>query len=593
MINKIPKITFYICLLLLAEAIFASLMCKLSRPAAPQNLSELINSVKVEKQVSAEFVSGVVPHHDLAKQIIAKFFQEIAGLENPDIIVLISPDHFEKNTLADKPSLIALSQKTQEFMGLKVADNLGEFLGTKQNFIYNNSALGLDHGIINLLPYIKENLPQSEILPFLAPANLDLSQIINLTKELNNWPNEKIMVIASVDFSHYLPQSAAEFHDLKSQRVLINFIPSEFEKLDVDCYQCLYSARLFAGLKGKDKYKVIAHNNSFDFAGSNQSEETTSYFSVLWGRGDLGIQPQFQGKTILFLGDLMLDRGVEDFSEKNSLNYPFDKIKNFLKGIDYVASNLEGPIVKKPIDFGAHSLSFNFSPDILPVLKNNNLNVFSLANNHILNRGHEGFAETKELLSQNGFIFSGDPLKCSSDLATVTDEIIFFAVNKTYPQSCADQDIAASIKTLKQDFKNKFLIVSLHWGIEYQDKNSLGQQNLAHLLIDSGADLIIGHHPHVVQNIEKYKNKSIFYSLGNFIFDQYFSAATQQGLAVGLEIQPEKIVLRLFPLISEKSQIRLMTAAEQQEFLSNLAKISDQQLKKEIESGIMSINSKS
>jgi len=101
--------------------------------------------------------------------------------------------------------------------------------------------------------------------------------------------------------------------------------------------------------------------------------------------------------------------------------------------------------------------------------------------------------------------------------------------------------------------------------------------------------LIIGHHPHVVQNIEKYQGKLIFYSLGNFIFDQYFSKETQQGLAVGLEIYPNELVCRLFPIQINLSQPVLMERDKANKFLIQLANRSDVKLVDEIESGIIKI----
>jgi len=149
--------------------------------------------------------------------------------------------------------------------------------------------------------------------------------------------------------------------------------------------------------------------------------------------------------------------------------------------------------------------------------------------------------------------------------------------------------IIKTIKMVKSSKPDNFLIVSLHWGEEYKLINSLAQQKLAHQIIEAGADLIIGHHPHVVQNIEKYQGKLIFYSLGNFIFDQYFSPDTQQGLAVGLEIYPDRLFFRLFPLQINLSQPVLMKKNKASEFLIQLAKRSDDKLVDEIKDGIIKI----
>jgi poly-gamma-glutamate synthesis protein (capsule biosynthesis protein) len=265
------------------------------------------------------------------------------------------------------------------------------------------------------------------------------------------------------------------------------------------------------------------------------------------------------------------------------------EIKRFLNGVDYVSANLEGPIVKKTQDFGVRSLTFNFGQEILPVLKDANINLVTLANNHILNRGHEGFKETEEFLSANQIDYSGEAFKCGTDLAVIKDNLIFLGINKTFPTSCTDAEVAQTVKTLKTANPNKFLIVSIHWGVEYQTRNSSGQQKLAHLLIDNGADLIMGSHPHVVQNIEKYNGKMIFYSLGNFVFDQYFSTKTQQGLAIGLELSSDKQVYRIFPLQSKLSQPKLMASKEKTEFLKSLAADSSKELQAGIKNGLIEI----
>jgi poly-gamma-glutamate synthesis protein (capsule biosynthesis protein) len=108
------------------------------------------------------------------------------------------------------------------------------------------------------------------------------------------------------------------------------------------------------------------------------------------------------------------------------------------------------------------------------------------------------------------------------------------------------------------------------------------QRTLAHRLIDSGADLILGSHPHVVQGIESYHGRFIFYSLGNFIFDQYFSLETQEGLMVRLEISGNDINYRLLPVESTRSQPRMMPAARKKEWLIDLASRSSSSLRDQI-----------
>ena len=269
--------------------------------------------------------------------------------------------------------------------------------------------------------------------------------------------------------------------------------------------------------------------------------------------------------NILFVGDIMLDRKVEAQMEKNGFTYPFEKITSFLKENDYVFGNLEGSISKNPTKFSLSAMTFAFSDKVVQPLKLSNFGILSLANNHTLNMYLDGLEETKTILGQAEIDWVGDPVACSNDYI-VKGDLIFSAFNTTFSE-CKEDGIISIIAKIKKENPGKFLIVSMHWGEEYKTESSQAQKNLAHKIIDSGADLIIGHHPHVVQEFEKYKDKMIFYSLGNFIFDQYFSAETQEELGVRLEIYGDKIIYRIFPIESIVSQPQLMEKAKAKEFM--------------------------
>jgi len=562
------------------------------------NTLEVFASDSGNKQ---DIVSGVVPHHLLAKDIMEDFFSYISSRGKPEIIVILSPDHFQSGILMESNSFITITvdSNDKEFNNLKVDTLLWGKLFKENKMILNNSAVIAEHGVTTLLPYIKKHFPETNILPILIPADITKEQVEQLVKTIDKNTLLNTIVVASVDFSHYLPSQAADFHDVKSIRVLLNFEEENFKNIEVDCWQALYAARLFAKLRQKETPHIMAHKNSTDFL-NLELEETTSYFSAVFGEkkseevfSGLTVEDFVEGKkTILLVGDIMLDRGVEDLIKQNSIYYPFQKISHFLRGIDIVFGNLEGPIINNPPEFPANSLKFAFNSEVIKGASWCNLNLFSLANNHALDMGKEGLEETKRWLRKYGTAFVGDPLSGSSDnlnSAFFRDNITFLAFNQIFPFVVKEEKIIRTIKTVKSLNPDNFLIVSLHWGEEYKLINSLAQQKLAHQLIEAGADLIIGHHPHVVQNIEKYQGKLIFYSLGNFIFDQYFSPETQQGLAVGLEIYPKNLVYRLFPLQINLSQPVLMEQNKASEFLIQLAKRSDDKLVDEIKGGIIKI----
>jgi poly-gamma-glutamate synthesis protein (capsule biosynthesis protein) len=292
---------------------------------------------------------------------------------------------------------------------------------------------------------------------------------------------------------------------------------------------------------------------------------------------------------ILFVGDMMFDRGVESIMKDFGSIYPVDMIKSFSLGFNYLVGNLEGPINEEPKEFTDESMKFSFSREVLEPLKVANFNVLSLANNHTLNMGESGLEETKTILTESGINFVGDPIECDANYVFQRDGITFYAVNTTFPMNCSDDEITNWIKATKFYNPESIFVVLMHWGQEYKNKSSKAEQDLAHKMIDAGADIVIGGHPHVTQEIEIYNNHLIFYSLGNFIFDQYFSKETQEGLAVGLEIYPDKNVFNLYPIKNKISQPRLMEGEERQVFLNSVANNSSEELKEAINQGKIEI----
>jgi poly-gamma-glutamate synthesis protein (capsule biosynthesis protein) len=187
----------------------------------------------------------------------------------------------------------------------------------------------------------------------------------------------------------------------------------------------------------------------------------------------------------------------------------------------------------------------------------------------LADQGENGIIETRNNLTSLSFDFAGcndgNVGACSfKELRIKNYELGIAGFSLVY--KIPDETEMTSIVTDLASTSD-IVIVQMHWGVEYEHKFNPTQQRLAHELIDAGADMIIGHHPHVVQGMEVYKNKPIFYSLGNFIFDQYFSPNTQEELAVKINWQPAKMEIELIPMKSDASQPRLMTTAEKQKFL--------------------------
>jgi poly-gamma-glutamate synthesis protein (capsule biosynthesis protein) len=258
--------------------------------------------------------------------------------------------------------------------------------------------------------------------------------------------------------------------------------------------------------------------------------------------------------TLLFVGDIMLSRSVAKQMEKyGDYRYPFLKIAGLTRSADLTFGNLEGPISAGGLNQGS-IYSFRAKPEVVEGLMLAGFDVLSLANNHIWDWGSEALSDTIDILKKNGIEPVGagkNYLEANSPAIKETSgtKIAFFAYTNLYPESLEAgfdslgissfnlEEIKGKISQMKKSGEADIVVVSLHWGEEYKREANRYQRDTAESLAESGADLIIGHHPHVIQEIEN----GIAYSLGNFVFDQSFSEETMEGAVLKVVIKDKKI----------------------------------------------------
>ncbi|MBL7142179.1 MAG: CapA family protein [Candidatus Pacebacteria bacterium] len=275
------------------------------------------------------------------------------------------------------------------------------------------------------------------------------------------------------------------------------------------------------------------------------------------------IPEETENKTVsvILTGDIMLDRGVEymiEKQEKGDFRFPFLKIADYFKKTDIVFGNLEGIISDKGTKIGS-IYSFRADPKAMEGLVFAGFSVVSLANNHALDYGKDALEDCLVRLKDSGIDYVGAGFNEKEAFSLVIEEINgtkigFLAYTDLGPEVWRAREESSGIAWIEdsdfgkigqdiQKAKNNVdvLIVSIHSGEEYVQELTPFQLNFTKMAIEAGADLIVGHHPHVVQRDEKYEQKYIFYSLGNFIFDQSFSEQTMQGEIVEITIENKKI----------------------------------------------------
>lgn len=293
--------------------------------------------------------------------------------------------------------------------------------------------------------------------------------------------------------------------------------------------------------------------------------------------------------TLIATGDILLARFVELRMRKMSdYIFPFRKVSDFLKSADITFGNLETPIISgKNTPTG--SMTFRADPESVAGLTEAGYDVLSIANNHAMNFRADGLLRTIEELNKAGIAPVGGGKNMDSAHTPVIKEvkgkkIAFYAYNDSsippgfHGEALWDKPGIAQmdIESVKNDVKNALekadiVVVSMHAGMEYTKKPTKFQQSFARAAIDAGASVVIGHHPHVTQPVEYYKDGIIFYSLGNFVFDQFFSEEVKMGLVTRITFDAEgKAKAELFPVKIDLTQPRIAEGEERTALLKKM-----------------------
>lgn len=295
--------------------------------------------------------------------------------------------------------------------------------------------------------------------------------------------------------------------------------------------------------------------------------------------------------TLAAAGDIMLSRTVErKMVEKGDWKYPFLKVAEITREADLAFGNLETTIYPgQAIPSG--SFTFRTDPKAIEGLKHAGFDVLSLANNHTMNFGYAGMKSTVENLDAAGIGHVGGGIGKDAVYAPAVREakgIKFGFLAYTYARdeqyrggemfgtAYADAaEMAAQVAELKKSAD--VVIVSMHMGTEYATAPHVTQVRFARAAIDAGAALVIGHHPHVVQTFEKYKEGYIIYSLGNFVFDQMWSEETRLGAVATVTFGGGKIESVEF------APVKIFDYAQPQFFEGEQAEMISERLKARID----------
>jgi poly-gamma-glutamate synthesis protein (capsule biosynthesis protein) len=271
-------------------------------------------------------------------------------------------------------------------------------------------------------------------------------------------------------------------------------------------------------------------------------------------------------------GDVMPDRSVEAYANANGADAVLAGIARVLQKGDAAWVNLEGVTSTLGTPKTEKTYTFEGPPAFAPALAEAGIDIVTMGNNHSVDYGRAALKDTIKRLENAGVQVVG----AGSDLADAhAPAIVKTASGATvgflgysdvwwpgFEATSSHAGVAqafSDVGRMKRDVKKlsgkvDYVVVGFHWGYEYQHYPVGQQTKEAHAAIDSGADLVIGHHPHVLQGFETYKRRLIAYSLGDLVFD-HMAVETGQTVLVDATLKPDGVTARLVPAYASSAGI--------------------------------------
>ena len=317
------------------------------------------------------------------------------------------------------------------------------------------------------------------------------------------------------------------------------------------------------------------------------------------------IEPEPAAIQLAAVGDIMLGGSAAPELRREGYDYPFALVQPILGQADVVFGNLEGPLTDAGQAEPDKRYVFRSPPaKVAPVLAAAGFTVVSLANNHTMDYGVEGLKQTIAALDGVGIQHVGAGMnqqqaRRPAFVRSGDYTLGFLAYSLTFPESFWAQGqrpgtafghashVRADVAAARE--QADVVVVSFHWGREATTELRDYQSKLAHAAIDSGATVVLGHHPHILQGIEQYKNGIILYSLGNFVFGSYSRKATRSIIAL-LNLQGAKVSeVRLIPVNVDNIELvfqpQPLVGEQANEVIAELKRLS-----KPLSTTIMAIN---
>ncbi len=541
---------------------------------------DAVGVVEAVRERFADPLVMVVPHHDLVKSRRTRLFKDRSSTTQPDTIILLSPNHFDAGT----DDIITTNRVWTVDSGegsIEPATAVVDALVDAGLMTLDDTVFRSEHGIKNLLGEIHEFFPDATLVPVVLKERVDPARVELLVETLTAMCDE-CGVIASVDMSHYQPAAVAAVHDIKTIRALTTMNVSEVWDVEVDSQASLAFLVQWAQVNGLQWFELVDYTNSGVLEGNPEQETTTHLFGYFVEDATEAADypsdavPDAMNEvrdvlTFTFGGDAMFGRFVGGQFQGDNFRELFTRLGDrTFWGTDVSWVNLEGPVSDVEVSQSTEpdDTRFLFSRQAVTALEYLRLTTVGLGNNHTFDAGEAGFATTKSVLSGADVDVHGHPHSVSEESVVRYEQgsvqVSLIAVNVLAGVDGLEELI------LREDDAGRVVVVLPHWGVEYQTRHSRQQEELARAWVAAGADLVVGSHPHVVQDAQLVDGRPVFYSLGNFVFDQTFSDETQRGLLLAGEIRSDALRVVLVPAVSHSLRPELAHGEMRQQIIDRV-----------------------
>lgn len=498
--------------------------------------AEKKNHSSITSRDNRAIQAGIIAHHLLIADLIAEYFIKVSATTTPKKIILMGPNHRSRGRIPIATSL--LPWKTP-FGTAKPNRSTIRSMISRGVVKINDDTFFMEHSIGALVPFIKRIFPEAQIVPLLLLSNTSVADCDQLSDWLTKNLDDKTLLLASMDFSHYKTAAEAAYEDSITFPIIQQL---DFERAN-DAFVCSRATLrvLLRTLKnmGQMEGEVVHHTNSGIISGQLE-KPCTSYINMIWrhpsNRNSENLTKSQNQITFLFGGDILLHPSIarssySDGDRKYNFDELFTPIATLLKNADVVVANLEGTFAGEYLGisfFPRH----NYPDELALALSKAGFTALSLANNHAEDTGCAGLKRTRDILLDNGIQPIGLQTKRKLKLGKFR-EVRYSILAYTYGTNFTfsdDWDIKPSIidfEVIKNDIirckkaSAQIVIVLLHCGIEYQSEVEQWLKRLVHQIASVGADAVICAHPHIIRPCEwiQVGTRCVFvhYSLGNLL----------------------------------------------------------------------------